>query len=273
MIIFEYSNYREYIKDQVLELRKKEDFSFRGFSARAGFKSPNFLQLVMNGKRNLSLDGARKVAEGFDLSSKERNYFEHLVLANQAKSLEEKQKFTDELLKLKRKNSPSPETISNYDYYKYWYNIPIREALLIKGGSQAIQHLAESFQPPLLPSQIEAALNTLSDLKLIKKDSKGHWVASHETLKAPDLLINSLILNFHMKMLDLAKESMIRFRGHEREVSSATISISKENFEKLRAILKDCKAQALTLAEEDKNKQDVYQLNIQLFPLTQGLKK
>src|SRR3989338_9919808 len=83
--IFEYDNYRSFLKDLYALLKQeKSAFSFRFFSRQAGFRSPNFLKLVMEGKRNLSPESIEKFAKGLKLNKNEADFFRRLVLLNQA---------------------------------------------------------------------------------------------------------------------------------------------------------------------------------------------
>ena len=52
--IYNFSDYRDFLKDRYRQLKEADPvFSFRHFSKQAGFGSPNYLKLVMDGKRNL----------------------------------------------------------------------------------------------------------------------------------------------------------------------------------------------------------------------------
>src|ERR1700678_2834375 len=89
--VFEYDDYRDLLKDLFSSYKAKDSkFSHRFFSRIAGFKSPNFLIKVMQGKSNLSEESIEKFVKGFKLNSQEGKFFKNLVLLNQAKTLEEK---------------------------------------------------------------------------------------------------------------------------------------------------------------------------------------
>lgn len=51
--VFEYDNYREYLKDKH-DSGKRASFSWRAIALRAKISNPNFLRQVMLGERNLS---------------------------------------------------------------------------------------------------------------------------------------------------------------------------------------------------------------------------
>ena len=78
--IFIYLEYRKYLED-FYNLTKKLNpkFSFRVFSDAAGVKAPNFLQLLIQGKRNLKQATIPRVAQALELNGEESEYFRLLV--------------------------------------------------------------------------------------------------------------------------------------------------------------------------------------------------
>ena len=88
--IYDYLDYRRFLRDAFEEKKNTlQGFSYRTFSRSAGIVSPSFLKLVMDGKRNLTPSSIRKFARGFRLKPDEAEYFENLVLYNQAADEEE----------------------------------------------------------------------------------------------------------------------------------------------------------------------------------------
>lgn len=102
--IFEYLDYRGFLRDRLLEIKRRNPaFSLRAFNRLAGFRSSATLKLVMDGKRNLAVDGIRRIARGFKLSEDESRYFRFLVFFNQAKDHEERDFHFQEINKLIRR--------------------------------------------------------------------------------------------------------------------------------------------------------------------------
>ncbi|MBR2095357.1 MAG: TIGR02147 family protein, partial [Fibrobacter sp.] len=73
--ITEYQDYREYMRDFYEERKRSSLFSWREFSKLAGFTSPNYIQLVCEGKSRLSKTGVEKVATAMELAGSDREYF------------------------------------------------------------------------------------------------------------------------------------------------------------------------------------------------------
>ena len=89
--LFTYLDYRKFLKDWYTQAKKeRSSFSFRVFSKRAGFESPNFFKLVMDGKRNLTAKSLPKFIVGLKLNKQEQEFFQSLVAYTQASTHEEK---------------------------------------------------------------------------------------------------------------------------------------------------------------------------------------
>jgi uncharacterized protein (TIGR02147 family) len=94
-------DYRCFLRERFSEIKRRNpSFSFRAFNRLAGIRSSATLKLVMDGKRNLAVDGIRRIARGFKLNDEESRYFRTLVFFNQAKDHEEKDFHFREINKL-----------------------------------------------------------------------------------------------------------------------------------------------------------------------------
>src|SRR5579864_8195798 len=115
-IVFEYDNYRTFLKD-TYDAAKELDrrFSYRYFAKLFEFSSPNYVKRVIEGDRNLSLPAIERCIVGLKLKIEEGDYFRNLVLFNQAKSAEERNVYAARLVKssLRRKAKPLSESQFN----------------------------------------------------------------------------------------------------------------------------------------------------------------
>ena len=94
--ITEYQDYRKYMRDYYEERKRSSLFSWREFSRLAGFSSPNYLQLVCEGKSRVSKNGIDGVADAMGLEGVDRDYFCAMVHFGDAKNDEKKmQAFLD----------------------------------------------------------------------------------------------------------------------------------------------------------------------------------
>jgi uncharacterized protein (TIGR02147 family) len=128
--IFNYVNYRRFLKDYYLKAKaEKKYFSYRYFSRRAGINSPNFLKVVIEGKRNLSSTTIEKFASALGLDQKETVFFRRLVVFNQARTASEKQEgyiILREMANQLRQNGQGADLAG---FIGKWYTNAVRELM------------------------------------------------------------------------------------------------------------------------------------------------
>jgi uncharacterized protein (TIGR02147 family) len=59
----------------------------------------------------------------------------------------------------------------------------------------------------------------------------------------------------------------------ERHFSGVTMGLSNESYRKIENVLDECRRKIIAIAAEDKDVDQVYRLNLQLFPLSKKVKE
>src|SRR5476649_3094617 len=79
--LFDYFDYREYLQDYYLFHKKRNSaYSYRLFARKAKLGSPNYLKLVVDGKRRITDRTLFQFARGLGLNRDEEKYFRELVM-------------------------------------------------------------------------------------------------------------------------------------------------------------------------------------------------
>ncbi len=268
-IVYDYLDYRSYLGDMYYYRKESaSSFSYRFFSNKAGFASPNFLKLVVNGQRNLTNASIAKVAKGFGLKKKERDFFENLVFMNQATAHDEKNYYYRKMISIVGyKNIPTLSK-EQYAYFSNWYYPAIREMVSFGSGDLSAQQMAALLNPKIKVTEAEAALKCLKNLRLIKQNADGLWLQYDRDISTGPEIRELIVANFHKEMLRLATESIDRFPASERDISAVTLSIRRENLAEFKARLVSFRRELMELASLDEDPDRVVQINLQLFPLT-----
>jgi uncharacterized protein (TIGR02147 family) len=268
---FEHTNYRELLKCLIND-RKEEGkpFSFRWFSQKAGYSSPNFLKLILEGKRNLTDDAVDRLSHVFQFSAKERTFFRILVQLNQAKTPDHKESLVNDLLKFLGPQGKTLLSVEQYNYYAKWYYIPLRELIAASGGGLSVKEMSRRLQPNLTADQVQEALITLKSLGLIV-DDEGRWKVTEKLLTTGDEVTMVAVTHYHLNMLRLAGESISRFSRDEREVSSVTLSLTPAKAMEAKRMIQEFRKKLWALETEEPER-EVYQINFQLFPMTSSKK-
>ena len=270
--IFEYMDYREFLRN-LFEKRKKDHpfYSYRLFSQKAGFKSPNFLKLVVDGKRNLTKESVYRVAKAFNLNKSESDYLENLVFLNQSKTLDEKNLYLSRILRYRVKCDPKLLESSEYSYYSQWYNPVICELVSAIDFGDDYRRLGNAVIPSITATEAEKSVTLLLKLGFISRDKEGTYKRTAASFTTGPQVRSVAVANYHKAMIKLASESIERFSALERDVTSVTVAVSQETWQLMKEKLQRVRRELLELAESEKNPERVVQLNLQLFPLSINL--
>jgi uncharacterized protein (TIGR02147 family) len=267
--VFEYTNYRSYLSDKYDELKKvSSSFSYRFFSKQCGYSSPNYLKLVTNGDRNLSIESISKFSVFFKMNKKESEYFKKLVLFNQTKNSQERKELAEQILKFSVFTRIHPLAKDQFLYTSNWYYVAVREILQTKKVKLDAKTISELIRPRVSQANIENVLDTLLRLKMIRKKD-NRYVQINELVSTGDEVSYAGVAEFHIQMMELASQSIDSVDRNMRDISGVTVSLSSESIEELKIMIQKFRKNVLELSERDKNKQSVYQLNLQMFPLSE----
>ena len=75
---------------------------------------------------------------------------------------------------------------------------------------------------------------------------------------------------FHQQMLTLATEALQKYSSEERNVSSLVVCVRAKTVSELKRRLTSFQQELLALCDADEEPEVVYQVGMQLFPLSRG---
>lgn len=272
--VFHYLDYRKYLKDYYeSQKREKRNFSHRYFARLAKLKTSSHLHLVIQGKRGLTATSIQQFAKAIGFLKKEAIYFENLVFFNQAKNDEERDMYFERLLASKPRVKYQGLEKDRYEYYTKEYYVILREMVALPDFQEDPRWIADRIQMPLTPAEVEHSINVLLRLGLIKRDQDGVLKHSEVTVATAPEVESLEVCNFQRKMLNMAKDSLINTSYKMRNLSSMTVPIPLGSIPELKHKIEDFQKEIASFINRgSKDYSEVYQMNIQLFPVTKTKK-
>lgn len=267
--IFEYLDYRKFLADfHAFRKSLNRHYSHRLFARKAGIRSSGYFSEVLSGRRNLAKAQVGKFVKAMELGGTECRFFELMVDFTHARSDAARKSIYSMMLDAMPVHVQRIKQ-SQMEYFAKWYHVAVREALAISAVKGDGEELAERLDPPISPAQAKAAMRVLQRLGLVAKDGDGCWRAHHASLLSPEDPGAALLLReFQREMMAKAAEALERVPPALRDVTSVTMSVSREGLERLKALAADFHKRVLETVQSDRGEDRVVQLNVQLFPLT-----
>jgi uncharacterized protein (TIGR02147 family) len=274
-VITTYENYRDFLRDWYAWMKETHSgFSFRSFSRWAGFKSPNQLQLIIQGKRNITSETLPTFVRVLKLKRRERSYFELLVNMNQATTPEGKASFLAEISEHFRREQDNLRH-SQYEYLLKWYYPVIRELITTKGFRADRHAITRRIGHGITPRIVDAALARLEQLGLIQKEGEDRYRQKDAIVSTGPETQAAASYFYHRQMITLALDALMLQMPEERNFSAITLACRRSDIPEIAQILTDCRQQILAYLENRGaiTDDEVYQLNLQLFRITDGERK
>lgn len=267
--LFDYQNYREFLRDFYHSKKAKNPkFSYRLLSRIFGFASPNFLKLVIEGDRNLTESSIEKISNGLKLKHLESNYFKVLVLSNQCKKLDEKQHLVDRLSYLLAKAKERHLDQQFQTFLSRWYYPVIREMTLLSQFKEDPQWIALMLNGEVSADQIQICLSDLLEMGLLKRIENEKLVPAEKNLSTSPEAIQVALKGIHKDFIDKARHAVDLSAPQHRDISSLTVSMNKESFEKSKKLIRKFRQDLNIFLSKQPHVDTVYQINFQLFNLT-----
>ena len=269
--IVEYSDFRQYMLDYYEERKRRSVFSWREFSKIAGFSSSSYMKVVCDGKSKLSRIGVERTGAAMGLVGFEMEYFRAMVEFGQAATEEKKKAAYENMLAIAKVHKVRVLEGDLFEFYDSWQNPVVRElAPLMPGATPG--EIAKKCYPEISAAEVQQSLNFLTKAGLLKKAGDSSFVQAETSITGTPDATRLALRGMHRQMSKLATPAL-DLPVEQRNFSGVTMGVSRESYERIVKVLDECRRQIIAIAADDKDIDQVYRLNLQLFPLTKNVKE
>jgi uncharacterized protein (TIGR02147 family) len=268
--VFRYRDYREFLAAFYAQ-GKHNGLSYRGFARVAGLGAPNYLKLVIDGKRNLSAEMAERFARACRLNEESTQYFSLLVAFNQATGDEERNALHESLSRFARFRASQRLDLAEKEYHSTWFIPAIRELVTCPGFQEDAAWIAEQLEPAISEKEAGHALDVLLRLGLLERDERGSLVQATRAVTTGAQANGLYNRNYHAELMQRAVHAMHHLPAEERYISGLTLSASPATLAEVRRRVIAFRQELVALCDADPGPSRVVQLNLQLFPLSRSI--
>lgn len=249
--------FRTYLQQEfVKRTAKNPSYSLRAFAQQLGMNHAT-LSSLMSGKRSITESTVSKLASALNLSPEELSRF---------------------------KNSDANEKGTGSSYFMIqqdafaamseWYFDAILELCQIPNFRLEANIIAKSIGITALQAKI--ALETLERLDLLTQDNKGKYKLQHQNsinILDPDFT-SAANRKYQKSVLGKSVEALETVDRKKRDHTSTTMAINIKDLPKAKELIQKFRHDLNAYLQRAGAKPDeVYQLQVSFFPLTQNLEK
>ena len=270
--ITEYKDYHPLIKDFYEDQKRTSYFSWREFAKLAGFSSPTYLRLVSEGKSNLSRVSMNRMISAMGLAGFEANYFIALVNFCNAKDDEAKKPYWKEMRQIALEYKVRVVDKEAVEYFDGWKNQVIRELAPMMPNATPGK-MAKACCNEISAADVASSLEFLTKTGFLKKSPDGSYRQTEKNVIASKEGMAYAVHALQKKMVALGGESIERFDAETRSISSVTLTVNRNAYERIAREIDDFRKRIIAIATDSGEANQIYQMNLQFFPMTWNIKK
>lgn len=268
--LFDYFDYREFLQDYYqFHKKRNSSYSYRLFARKAKLGSPNYLKLVVDGKRRITDRTLFQFARGLGLSRDEEKYFRELVLYQEVSDPDSKELHLRSLLKYQEKQrTPTPLKADRIKFLLDWHHSVIRELVSTKDFNEDPSWIAKRLGNKITEAQAKESIELLERLQIFKRNMNGRLEQSEPLLTSSDEVPSHVIRSLHRTFLRKAINSIFSVPIDRRELSGLVISIPQNRMKELKEEIKEFRKKLNRKYGIEKHSDDVFFVGLYLFPVT-----
>jgi uncharacterized protein (TIGR02147 family) len=269
-----YTDYRKFLQDFYEEKKKQLPcFSYRYFCNKAGISSPALYREVVEGKRNLTDKTIPLFIKGMNLTENDGRFFSSLVHFNQSENSIDKKYYLDQMNVLSRKISQQVIPMDQYEYYSKWYYPVLRELACLIDWKEDYRILAQSVVPSIKKSDAKEGIEFLLEKGFLKKMTKGKYIQTEPAITSGSEVASLGVRTFNETMARRGLSAINEFSKDIRDIRTVTIGVSDDSYNMIKDEIKEFISRVIRIVDNDKKSDKVYNLGVQLFPLSRAVKE
>lgn len=267
---FEFRDYRDFLRYRYEIVRAtRPRFSVRAFAADCKVNSPSYFSLVLEGKRKLSVDYARRFARGLKLTALETQCLEVAVALERAKTPREKSAMLHQLQKLESRAGAA--VVVAPSHVKILSDL-VNLKIYLLAQSHAFQFsnawIARELGGIVTALQVEERVGLLLSSGLWKL-AHGKIVTVAPSISTGDRLTESYLHESHLALLDASKRAVREQDAAQRIANGQTFLFDRKRLPEVEKRMEDFK-RALEADFECLDAKRVYQLHMTFFEILPG---
>lgn len=253
-----FSSPTEWLRAEYLQRKEKNpNYSIRAFARRLKISAGSLAELLA-AKRPLTGNMARRLADELCYSPQARESIVGMVQKHYA-SHQKIRAFTETIdSKYQRLEEDTFRLISE------WYHLALL-TLLETDDIEACPPAKMARRLGISTTEVRDALDRLERLNLVGRED-GRWKSKGDIETTTDVP-SAAVRKFHHQSLEKAIESLESLPVAERDVTAITIAMDPEKLKLAKELIQKFRRNLADILGEGRKK-EVYQLNIQLIPLT-----
>ncbi|WP_408095685.1 TIGR02147 family protein [Peredibacter sp. HCB2-198] len=248
------------IKDELSKIQRRSPrYSMRAYARDLGVH-PATLSLVLKGKRPMPVRDSVVIAEKMQLGPKERTLFFESLYKTRTRLDAIQIPTHDEALMI--------DGESYFNVIAEWEHYAVLTLFDLSHFEPTLSEISRMFKISELRADV--VINNLLQCGLLRHGENGLEKAQCRVRTTEDVM-NVALQKSHIEAMEMGIEKIKSVKNEFRDFSTVTIAVNPEKLTEAKTIIREFRLKMAALLEEG-HRSEVYQLAIQLYPLTENTK-
>lgn len=239
--------------------RKNPHYSLRAFSRDIGMDSSS-LGKILKGERRFPVNKAETVFRNLDLDPTDKRLF--------LESLSDKENILDKI-NISQNDERYLIEESFFKVIAEWEHYAVLELFDLDGFEVTDESISKKLDITL--TRADVVLTNLFEAKLISSEG-GCLYKIHEEIKTSEDIVSQALRKSHIETLEIGIDKLEEVDIELRDYSSMTIAVNLDKIGEAKEVIREFRRKMSTLFSKG-NKSEVYNLAIQLYPLSNVINK
>ncbi|MBR2095415.1 MAG: TIGR02147 family protein [Fibrobacter sp.] len=264
--IYDFTRFRKYLAEyQERRQAAEPTFSRTEFCNLLGLPNTrSYFNDVVQGKR-VTDNMRERFINVIGLKGNEAKYFEAMIDFDQSKTAEVREQAFDAMMHLNK----TPQAIvdpDSYEFFGNWYNSTVYAILEVMDITDDVSELAAKIFPPVSEKKLQASLELMKKMSLIRRDERGFWKPTKDSLATVQQSKSQMVLQFQKQCLELSKQALESAGKESRDMTTFTFSVSKKAQKQVEVAAEKFKAQIRHIVTADSEKPEIVEhINLHVF--------
>jgi len=153
----------------------------------------------------------------------------------------------------------------NYDALTDWTVIPILVSHELGEKTPSVQEIARRME--VAPEKVQSVISDLINRGLLERDLDGRVRKAPQPLRTSDDVPNAKIRMFHIESLKLSERAIEKLPTLERDFNAITFAGNRKQLAALKEEIRALCEKATAIMNSEEENDEVYRLQVGLFPI------
>jgi uncharacterized protein (TIGR02147 family) len=268
--VFEYQNPRQFLLDSFARRQKADpSFSVRSLARAMGI-SHSLLILLLKNKRPLRSKHAPAISRGLRMPAAEQLYLQALIQFEAAATHEDRQVVAVWLADLHPGKSFRSLEFDRFQLVSHWVHMALLSMAELRDFDGTAEQATARLRGKVSLHEVRAAIERLLALGLLQKQADGRLRPTYDSVTSKNDAPDKGACAYHQSVSELARQAVVEQGAQAREFQAFSLATKRDKVPLAKELIRKFRLQFVNAVGVAGDGDDVYQMNIQFFQLTES---